>query len=114
MLIVLLGPILTGAIGGWLLGESGTGYLVFVTVMILGGIGTGMEHATIRGGALRGVLSGALFATSILVTHELLDAGLEATILDPPALIVPLYALFGTLFGMLGARLRRRFAPAPV
>jgi hypothetical protein len=112
VLIVLLGPILTGAVGGWLLGESSTWYLVYVTVMILGAIGTGMEHATPRGGALRGLSGGALFAASILVTHELIGGPMAATLPSPPVLIVVIYGTIGGLLGTLGARMRRRFRPA--
>ena len=112
VLLVLLGPILTGALGGWLLGESATGYLVYVTVMILGGVGTGMEHAALRGGALRGLSGGTLFAGSILVTHELIGGPIVASLPSPPVLIVAIYGTAGTLFGTLGAALRRRFMPA--
>lgn len=110
VLLVLLGPILTGAVGGWLLGESATGYLVYVTVMILAGVGTGMEHATRRGGALRGLSGGVLFAASILVTHELIGGPMAATLPSPPVLIVLIYGAAGTLFGTLGAALRLRLS----
>ena len=112
VLLVLLGPLLTGAVGGWLLGESSTWYLVYVTVMIVAGVGTGMEHATRQGGALRGLSGGALFATSILVTHELIGGPMAATLPSPPVLIVAIYGAAGTLFGTLGAALRRRFSSA--
>jgi hypothetical protein len=109
--LVVLGPILTGAVGGWLLNESGTWYLVYVTVMILAGVGTGMEHETRRGAALRGLSGGALFAASILVTHELIGGSMAATLPNPPVLIVAIYGAAGTLFATLGAMLRGRLSP---
>ncbi|MGO8906760.1 MAG: hypothetical protein ACLQMH_14245 [Solirubrobacteraceae bacterium] len=112
VLIVLLGPILAGAVGGWLLGESSTWYLVYVTVMILGAIAGGMEHATPRGGTLRGLSGGALFAASILVTHELIGGPMAATLPSPPVLIVVIYGAVGALLGRFGAIMRRRFKPA--
>jgi hypothetical protein len=106
----IAGPVLTGAIGGWLLGISEAGYVIWTTVMILGGIGVGMEHATPRGGALRGVFGGALFAATILAVHELIGNDAKASLPHPASLIIVIFAVISTLLGLLGVRLRRRFA----
>ena len=108
VLVPVLGPVITGAIGGWLLGETKTGYLVWTLVMILGGVGAGMEHDTTRGGALRGLLGGVLFAGSILVTHELIGNEALAKLPDPPILLCVLFGTISAVLGLVGAALRRR------
>ena len=111
ILIPIAGPVLTGAIGGWLLSSTKGGYLIYTTVMILGGIGSGMEHDTLRGGALRGLFGGVLFASSILVVWELIGGASEATLPHPASILILIIALISCALGVLGARLRRRFVP---
>jgi hypothetical protein len=112
ILVPVLGPVLAGAIGGWLLGSTKSGYLIYTTVMILGGIGAGMEHATLRGGALRGLVGGILFASSILIVWQLTGDDAQATLPHPASVLIAIVAVISACLGMLGARLRRRFAPA--
>ena len=112
LLIPIAGPVLTGAIGGWLLSSTKGGYLIYTTVMILGGIGSGMEHDTLRGGALRGLFGGVLFSGSILVVWQLIGGPSEAALPHPASVLILVIALISTALGVLGARLRRRFVPA--
>jgi hypothetical protein len=112
ILIPIAGPVATGAIGGVLLGVTKPGYLIFTIVMILGGITSGMEHDTPRGGALRGVAGGALFAGSILAVHELIGNAAKATLPHPGSLLIVLFAVISTGLGVLGTRLRGRVVPA--
>jgi hypothetical protein len=112
ILIPIAGPVLTGAIGGWLLSSTKGGYLIYTTVMILGGIGSGMEHNTLHGGALRGFVGGVLFSGSILVVWGLIGGPSEATLPHPASILIAIIALISTALGVLGARLRRRFVPA--
>jgi len=112
ILIPIIGPLVTGAIGGWLLSSTKGGYLIYTTVMILGGIGSGMEHDTLRGGALRGLFGGVVFSGSILVVWQLIGGASAATLPHPASLLIVLIALISTALGVLGARLRRRFVPA--
>jgi hypothetical protein len=114
ILIPVIGPVLVGVIGGWLLGETKAGYLIWTLVMILGGIGAGMEHDTARGGALRGLLGGVLFAGTILVTHEIIGNAALAKLPDPPILLCVVFGVISGALGLLGARLRRRTAPRAV
>ncbi len=107
---VVLGPVVAGVIGGWLLGETKAGYLIWTLVMILGGIGAGMEHESARAGALRGLVAGVLFAGTILVTHELIGGEALATLPDPPILLCVLFGVISAGLGLLGAVLRRRVA----
>ena len=53
-----------------------------------------------------------MFAGSILVVHALIGDEPKADLPHPAALILPIFAAFSVLLGMLGARLRRRVAPA--
>jgi hypothetical protein len=102
--------VVAGAIGGWLLGETKAGYLIWTLVMILGGIGAGMEHESARGGALRGLFAGVLFAGAILVTHALIGNDALAKLPDPPILLCVLFGVISAGLGLLGAVLRRRVA----
>lgn len=106
--IPVVGPILLGVLCGWLLGETKVGYLIVSTLGILGGLAAGMEHDTIRGGALRGVLGGVLFALSIAVTWRLIGHRALADVPDPIELLALLFGSVGTLLGIAGAALRRR------
>lgn len=112
VLLPVLGPVLAGALGGWLLATTQPGYIVYTTVMILGGIGAGMEHATLRGGALRGLLGGALFAASILAVWTATGDRAQASLPHPAVLLIGVFAVISAALGVLGARLRRRYSPA--
>ncbi len=111
ILIPIIGPVFAGAIGGWLLGTTKGGYLIYTTLMILGGILAGMEHDTLRGGALRGLVGGILFSGSILVVWKLIGDDARASLPHPASGLILIIALISTLLGMLGSRLRRRFVP---
>jgi hypothetical protein len=106
--LVLGGPILFGIVCGILLGISGPVYLIVSLFGIAGGYFAGLEHTEVREGILRGLVGGALFAGSILFTHSVLGADAEANLPDPPALIMPIFAVIGAVLGALGARARRR------
>jgi hypothetical protein len=111
-LAVVLGPLITGVVGGWLLGQTKAGYLIWTLVMILGGIGAGMEHETSRGGALRGLVAGVLFAGAILVTHELIGNAALAELPDPPVLLCAVFGAISAILGLVGAALRRHITRA--
>lgn len=113
-LLVVGGPVLFGALCGWLLGVSEAAYLLLVgPVAILGGLGAGLDHLGGRSGALRGVLGGALFGASILVVHELTGEDPKANLPDPPILLAVVTAVGGALLGALGGRFRARREPQP-
>lgn len=105
---LFIGPVLLGAICGWLLGVTEIGYTALTVLSILGGLGAGYEHATPRSGALRGLWGGALFALTICEVHRLIDTDSLATTPKPIEIIVPIFAIFGSLLGMIGARARRK------
>jgi hypothetical protein len=106
--LVVGGPVIFGILCGLLLEHSSAAYIIASVLSIAGGFLAGFEHAGWRGGALRGVIGGTLFGSSILIGHAI-DGG-EATVKlpDPEVLLVVLTALFGTILGSLGGRARGR------
>ncbi|MFT4049893.1 MAG: hypothetical protein QM648_08645 [Solirubrobacterales bacterium] len=105
---VTLGPIIFGAICGWLVGVSGAIYTVLTLLAILGGLAAGYEHTTVGAGALRGLFIGTLFALTICETHRLIGNDSLANTPDPIELIVPVFAVISAILGTIGATLRRR------
>jgi hypothetical protein len=105
---LVLGPILLGAICGWLLGVTEIGYTILTLLSILGGLAAGYEHTTPRAGALRGLWGGTLFSLTICEVHRLIDTDSLATTPKPIELIVPIFAIISTILGLLGARSRRK------
>ena len=105
---MFVGPVVFGILCGLLLEHSSAAYIIASVLSIAGGFLAGFEHAGWRGGALRGIVGGTLFGSSILIGHAI-DGG-EATVKlpDPEVLLVVLTALFGTILGSLGGRARGR------
>lgn len=105
---LLIGPILLGAICGWLLGVTEVGYTILTILAIVGGISAGYENATPGAGALRGLWGGALFGITIAEVHRLIGNEALATTPDPLELVTIFFAIFGLIFGVVGALLRRK------
>jgi hypothetical protein len=110
---LVVGPILFGVLCGVLLDHSSAAYVIASVLSAAGGFLAGFEHAGWRGGALRGVLGGALFGSSILVGHAIDGAHETVKLPDPHALLVVATVLFGTILGALGGRSRGRVEAAP-
>jgi len=106
--LVLGGPVIFGALCGWLLDVSKAPYLIASVIAIGGGFFAGFEHAGWRGGALRGVVGGVLFGSFILVGHAVDGGDATVKLPDPHAVLVVATALFGTILGALGGRARGR------
>jgi hypothetical protein len=115
--LAIILPAAYGAVTGYFLGVSEGTYLVLSIIGILGGIGAGFDHLGAREGAMRGVLAGLIFGSSILIAHEIHGAEAEAHLPEPAILLVVLTTLLGAAFGALGGYLRERSmrgaAPAP-
>jgi hypothetical protein len=108
MAIVILGPLLFGALTGYFLGESEPVYLVLSLLGILGGLGAGLEHEGALEGFYRGLLGGLLFGFAILLTHGLRDVPAAAELPHPEVALIAITATAGALLGALGGRLRER------
>ena len=106
--LVTLGPFLFGAVVGFLLGETSTGYWILTGLGIAGGLAGGLEHPTLRGGAIRGSLTGISFGTGIVVAHAVSGDPPLAKVPSPMVLLIVAGAIGGSLLGTLGALLRAR------
>ena len=105
---LIVGPVLLGAICGWLLGETEIGYTVLTLLSMLGGLAAGYEHTTPGSGLLRGLWGGTLFSLTICEVHRLIGNNSLATTPKPIEIIVPIFAVISMILGLIGARLRRK------
>jgi hypothetical protein len=106
--IAILGPLLVGAICGFLLGESASGWWLAQGAGVVGGVAGGFEHHGAGQGALRGLVAGVLFGLGIVAADVISGDPPRATAPDPIGLIVPLAAVVGSGLGALGGALRSR------
>jgi hypothetical protein len=106
--LAIILPAAYGALTGYFLGVSEGTYLVLTVLGILGGIGAGFDHLGARAGAMRGVVAGLIFGSSILIAHEIHGATAKADLPNPEILLVLLTTLLGAGFGALGGWLRER------
>ena len=102
------GPIVLGAICGWLLGATEIGYTIVSVLAIVGGIGSGYEHPDGDEGSVRGFCGGIIFGAMILATNAVIGAEPEAHLPEPPVILVVFTTVLGMLFGALGGWLRKR------
>jgi hypothetical protein len=103
-----LGPLLFGAVCGFVLSESATGWWVLQAVAALGGLAGGVEHDGPRPGALRGLVAGALFGAGIVVAHAISAEQPLAEVPSPIGILVIVTAVLGTLLGAIGGLAGRR------
>ena len=108
MALVVVVPIVFGAITGVMLGKSEGVYTALALLGILGGFVAGLEHEGALEGFYRGLLGGLLFGTAILVTNGVLDEEPKAHLPDPEVLLIAITAAFGAALGALGGWFRRR------
>jgi hypothetical protein len=106
--LAIILPAAYGALTGYILGVSEGTYLVLSIIGILGGIGAGFDHLGARAGAMRGLLAGVIFGSSILIAHEIHGAEAKADLPDPAILLVVVTTLLGAAFGALGGWMRER------
>ncbi|HEX8084839.1 MAG TPA: hypothetical protein VF529_11170 [Solirubrobacteraceae bacterium] len=109
MALVVVVPVVYGAITGVLLGESEAAYTILALLGILGGFVAGLEHEGALEGFYRGLLGGLLFGTAILVANGIADKAPKAELPDPEVLLIVVTGVFGAGLGALGGwfRLRR-------
>lgn len=108
--VVLAGvvPALYGALAGVFLGVSEPVYLVLAVLGILGAVVAGFDHIGARAGALRGVVAGSVFGSSILIAHEIHGAEAEAHLPEPAIVLVLVTTGIAIPLAALGGRLRER------
>src|SRR3712207_3721403 len=77
-IVVVVVPLVFGAITGIMLGVSEPIYLVLTLLGILGGFAAGLEHEYALEGFYRGLLGGLLFGFGILLAHGIADVEAKA------------------------------------
>jgi hypothetical protein len=102
-----IGPLLFGAVVGFMLSESDAGYWILTALSVVGGVAGGLDHVDLRAAAVRGLVAGSLFGMGIFAAHEISDAPALASVPSPLILLVVITALAGTVLGTLGGLLRR-------
>ena len=108
MALVVVVPVIFGAITGYALGKSEGVYTVLALLGILGGFAAGLEHEGALEGFYRGILGGLLFGTAILVTNGLLEEEPKAHLPDPAVMLIVITGAFGAALGALGGWFRMR------
>jgi hypothetical protein len=102
------GAFLFGMVCGFVLSEGKTGWILLQLVAAVGGFAAGLDHATPRQGALRGLVGGLLFGLGILLADAITDKAPVADVPDPLAILVVLTTFFGAALGALGGLVGRR------
>ncbi len=103
--LVVVVPLLFGAVCGFLVSETSAGWWIANAIAALGGVAGGYEHETARSGGIRGAIAGIAFGTGIVVADAVTAA---PPVVDTPLMILfPLIAALGGLaLGSVGGRLR--------
>src|SRR5215213_10149981 len=108
MALVVIVPIIYGAITGVVLGESEIAYTILALLGIAGGLVAGLEHEGALEGFYRGLLGGLLFGVAILTANGIADKPPKAELPDPEILLITITTLFGAALGTLGGWMRLR------
>ena len=100
-------PLAFGSLVGVVLGVSATAYWGLAVAAAVGGVLAGLEHRDGWGGADRGLVGGALFATGLLLAHAIAGTHAKASLGSFPPLLVVVDAIVGMFLGALGGRIAR-------
>jgi hypothetical protein len=100
-------PALLGVAAGILIGASTGAYWALAAVVTIGGVLAGFEHEDGWGGADRGLVGGALYGTSLLVTHAIAGTTAKVSLGSFPPFFAVVTAIIGMLLGALGGRIAR-------
>lgn len=98
-------PFVFGAVVGVVLGISSGGYWALSALAALGAVLAGLEHEDARGGAIRGLVGGALFGLGILLAHAVAGTDAKVSLGSFPPFLIVIDAIAGMLLSALGGRL---------
>jgi hypothetical protein len=101
-----IGPLLFGAVLGFILGESETGYWALTGLSAIGGIVGGLDHPELRAASIRGLVAGAFFGVGAVAAHEVSGDTALASVPSPLVLLVAIAAAAGAGLGTIGSLLR--------
>jgi hypothetical protein len=111
-------PATIGAVQGILIGVSAGGYWALAAVAGIGMFLAGFEHRDGWGGADRGMVSGAIYGTALVVVHSLIGNHAKVSLGSSRPVFVISVAIISILIGALGGRigraLRQRAGTLPV
>jgi hypothetical protein len=96
-----------GAGAGVLLGVSAPLYWAVGLLAAAGSLVAGFEHRDGWGGADRGLVSGAIYGTALLLVHALVGTRAKVSLGSLPPLLAVLTALIGAVLGAVGGRIAR-------
>jgi hypothetical protein len=108
IVVAVGGPVIAGIICGIVLGIDKTAYTALTLLLVIGGIAGGYEHDTADEGAVRGLLSGAVFGTLIVATSAVSGMDPQATLPHPPGFLPVLTGIITMFLGAFGGWLRSR------
>jgi hypothetical protein len=100
-------PALLGILAGVMVGASATGYWIVGAVAGIGGFLAGFEHRDGWGGADRGMVGGAIYSTSLVLTHWLIGNDEKVSLGSSRVIFVIFLTIIGILLGAAGGRVAR-------
>jgi hypothetical protein len=103
-----IGPLLLGAVVGFMLGESEAGFWTLTALSVAGGLAGGLDHPELRAAAARGLVAGCLFGVGTVAAHEISGDAALATVPSPIVLLVAIDAVAGAILGTIGGVVRAR------
>jgi hypothetical protein len=107
--IVVGGPLLAGAVCGFLLGETEVGWWVANAAAALGGLAGGFDHLGTGAGLRRGLLAGSLFGIGVVAADAISGDPRLAQVPSPLVLLIALTTIVGGVIGAIGGTLRARY-----
>jgi hypothetical protein len=106
LVLVVVVPLVFGAVCGFFLGHSKTAYIALQVLAAIGGYVAGFEHRSAREAAIRGLVGGACFGAGILLMHQLTGDSEKVKLPDPEIILVAFTAGIGAILGAFGAGAR--------
>ncbi len=100
-------PALVGALAGFLVGASATGYWIVALLAAVGAFLSGFEHTDGWDAADRGFFGGVIYGTTLLLVHELIHNTAKVSLGSFPPFLVVVTAVVGTLLAAAGGRIAR-------
>jgi hypothetical protein len=107
IVLAVIAPFAFGAVVGVMLGVSAGAYWALLALATAGGVLVGFEHQDWRGGARRGILGGALFASGLLLAHAIAGPETKVSLGSFTPLLIVIDAIAGMFLGALGGHLLR-------